>query len=150
MLRQFAAARSGEPSLPFRFGERCVDLSVVMRLINSGARGEVGKLAEKHVQLYGAARDRNLLDALTPRRIGRRAEQAQRLPWVGIRDHDWSSDELAAFEDYAFAGHDLCDRDAAANNCSSLSRGIAKVERNHAHAAFHVAPHAGHTTQSAR
>jgi len=42
MLRQFAAARSGKPRLPFSFGEWCVDLPVVVRLIRSGPRGEVG------------------------------------------------------------------------------------------------------------
>src|SRR6266705_3426451 len=66
MLRQFAAARGGKPRLPLSFREWCVDLPVVVRLISSGPRGEVGQLAEQHIQLYGAALDWNLLDALTP------------------------------------------------------------------------------------
>src|SRR6267143_5917680 len=150
MLRQFAAARSGKPRLPLSFGEWCVDLPVVMRLIRSRPRGEVGQLTKKHVQLHGAALHRNLLAALTPRRIDRRAQQSQRLPWVGIRDHDRCGDEFAALEDYALGRYYPCDRDAGSDHRSRLSRGIAKVERDHAHAAFCIPPHAGHSAQAAR
>src|SRR5260370_36536819 len=57
---------------------------------------------------------------------------------------------FAALENHAFAGHDLCDRDAAGDHRSGISRGIAKVERDHAHAAFYVAPHSRHSAQPAR
>src|SRR5258708_7363352 len=57
---------------------------------------------------------------------------------------------FAALENHAFAGYDLCDRDAAGDHRSGISRGIAKVERDHAHAAFYVAPHSRHSAQTAR
>src|SRR5882762_7945241 len=78
------------------------------------------------------------------------AHRSQRLPWVGIRDHDRCSDEFAALEDYAFGGNYSCDRDAGSDHRSRIPRGIAKVERDHAHAAFCVAPHPGHPAQSTR
>src|SRR5258706_6913108 len=150
MLWQFAAACGGKCGFPFNFGKWCVDLSVVVRLIGPGSHGEIGQLTEQHVQLYGAALHRNLLDALTPLGIDRRAEESQRLPWIGIGNHDWCRDEFATFEHDAFSGYYPCDRNAGGNHRSRLSRGIANIKRDHAHAAFNVTPHAGHSAQAAR
>src|ERR1700686_4442600 len=101
MLRQFPAARGCKCGFPLGFGEWRVYLSVVVRLLSPGPRGEIGQLTQQHVEFYSAALHRNLLDALAPRGIGRGTQEPQRLPRVGIRDHDWRGDEFTALEAYA-------------------------------------------------
>ncbi len=146
---QFAAACRGKAGTPFGLGERDVDLAVVMRLVGAGARGEVGQLAEQDVELDGAALDGDAFDMRAPVGVGRGAEQAQRDARVGVGDDDGSGDALAAFEQDAFAGKNLRDGDAGSDDGAGFLRGVAEVEGDHAHAALHVAPHAGHAAEAA-
>ncbi len=53
-------------------------------------------------------------------------------------------------EHHAFAGNDSRHRHARGDHRSRLARGIAKIKRHHAHAALHVAPHAGHSAEASR
>ena len=88
VLGQLAAAGGGVGRLPFVFGERGVDLAVVVRLVDSRAGGEVGQLAQEDVELDGAAFDGNALDLSAPGGIGGVAEQAEGLAGIGVGDDD--------------------------------------------------------------
>ncbi len=66
VVGDFAVASGGEAGFPFGFGERGVDLAVVMGLIGAGAGGEVGQLAQEHVKLHGAAANGNGLHPGSP------------------------------------------------------------------------------------
>src|SRR6185503_20899723 len=63
VVREFAAAGCGVAGFPFVFGKRGVDLAVVMRLVGSRTRVEVGEFTKVDVELDGAAFDGNLSDA---------------------------------------------------------------------------------------
>ena len=56
---------------------------------------------------------------------------------------------LAAFEDHALAGEDLGDGNAGDDGGSGFAGGVTEVERDHAHAAADVTPHAGHSAETA-
>src|SRR3569623_1203862 len=122
----------------------------MMRLVGSGLSGEVVLLAQMNVELDGAPLDWDLLDALLPRCVGGVAEHDESAAGVGVGDDNGSRDAFAALEDYAFAGHDLRDGDAGDDGGSGFAGGVAEVERDHAHTAFHVSPLAGHAAVSAR
>src|SRR5260370_27654118 len=135
-LRQLASPCCGKTRLPLGLCERCIDLSVVMRLILAWTCGEVGQLPQQRIQLYRASLDRNLRDARAPSRIDRSSKQLPRLPRVGVRDHDLRMDALAAFENDTFARQYLRNGNTGRNDSPRLPRSIAEVERHHAHAAL--------------
>src|SRR3982074_1318466 len=58
-------------------------------------------------------------------------------------------DALAAFENHAFSEQNLCNGYTGCNHSSRLPRGVAEVERDHAHTTFYIAPHSGHQTEPA-
>ena len=146
---QFAAPRRRVAGLPLVFCKRRVDLAVVVRFVDAGARREVGQLAQMDIELHRAAFDGDLLDARAPRGIGGFTEQLQRLARIGIGDDGARRDAFAAFQAHAFSGNDLRDGNAGDDGGSGLARRIAEIERHHAHAAAHIAPHAGHAAQPA-
>src|SRR6202050_3152337 len=146
---QFAAARSRESFAPLGFGERRVDLAVVVRLIGAGTRGEFGQFAEQNVELDGAAFDGNALDAGAPSRVGGGSEQAQCDARIGIGNHDRRSDALTMFEENTLAGKNLGDGDTGGDDGSGFASGVAEIKGDHAHAALHVAPHAGQAAETA-
>ena len=59
VLGQVAALCGVEGGLPLSMGEGCVDLAVVVWLVLARAGKEVGQLAQKDVELNGAAPDGN-------------------------------------------------------------------------------------------
>ena len=62
MLGEFPFTAGGEAGFPFRVGERRVDLAIVVGLRLAGTSDEVGQLAQQHIQLDGAAGNRQTLD----------------------------------------------------------------------------------------
>jgi hypothetical protein len=62
-------------------------------------------------------------------------------------EHQRRGDALAAFEYDALAGNDLRDRHSGGDHCTGFASGIAKVERDHAHATLHITPHTRHPAQ---
>ena len=59
-------------------------------------------------------------------------------------------DQFAALEHHSFARRDPRHRHACGDHRPRLARRIAKIKRHHAHAALHVAPHAGHSAEASR
>ena len=149
MPGKLAATRCCEARLPFVFGERRIDLAVVVGLIRSRTGREVGQFAQMHVELDGASFDGNAFDAGAPLAVGRVAEKAEGLARVGVGDDGGRGDALSAVEQHAFAREYLGHGHAGDDGGAGLAGCIAEVEGDHAHSAAHVAPHAGHSAQTA-
>ncbi len=82
--------------------------------------------------------------------VGALAEHGEGADGVGVRDDDGRGNALAGFEQDAFAGENLRDRDAAGDDGAGLLRSVRDVEGDHAHATGHIAPHAGHAAKASR
>src|SRR6202789_3928000 len=117
--------------------------------ICAGSRDEVRQLAQQYIEFYCATFHRYAFNQGSPACVCVAAEHCERALRVGIRDDNRGRDPLAAFEHYALAGDDLGDGNAACDYSACVSRCVAKVERDHAHPAAHVAPHAGHSAETA-
>ena len=86
----------------------------MMRLVRAGTSGEVGQLAQQHVELDRASLHRNALDARAPLRISRASQQPPCLLRVGIRDNDRRKDALTALQHNTLARHNRGDGNAEA------------------------------------
>src|ERR1700734_3986976 len=119
----------------------------MMWLILSWTGCKVRQLTQQDIQFHSATLNWNLLDTLAPQKIRRRSEQLLRSPRISIRDHNWSKDTLTTLEDYTWSRYDLPDGNAGRCDRSCFTWGVAEVERDHAHPAFGVAPHARHSAE---
>ena len=121
----------------------------MVRFIGSRIGGEAGQFPEKNIKLHGAALNRYALHLLLPFWIGRLTEHAQGLARVGVGDYGAGANTLAALKKHAFTGQNLGHRNSRGDGCAGFARGIAKIERNHPHAALYVAPHSRPSAQPA-
>src|SRR6185312_15442903 len=123
MIGQVAISCASVAVLPFLFGQWRIDLPKMMRLARAGPRAKVRQFAEPHIQLQGAACNRDGLHLCAPSHIDRTTEEPKRRARIGVRDDGLRADAFPAFKYHALARDDFRDTHASSNNRARLPRG---------------------------